>query len=339
MIKTEEIIVGSVAGIVAGAMMLATMQTGAVSSLNVTLFAAPAALAMLFVALAAIYIVSLGWSIMAGITATVIASLAIYVARSFPASLFCLILLFGPAAWVGHLTRKHRLSSVDKSTVWFPLDMIFLQLVAMIAIGFIALGVAFGYDIAAIANFMQRQLSPAARALFSDEQNQRIAEAYASIIPFLLPAMFVFLHVIVFYLSAIITRKTGRLARDRDDIPATANLPIVFAAIPIAGVAGMFFTDSPIYEISAVMAGAGLAAFTLTGLAEMHFMGRGRPWRMGALVAFYSIFILAMIIFTNALTTAIFFLLAILLVLAGLFRAAWRPRQFLPVTPADPPGV
>lgn len=314
MIKQNGIIIGLLAGIAAGLMMLAAMRAG------------PAMIIMLFAAPAAIYMASLGWGTVAGIGAATTACVIAFFAGGPAAAVFSLVLLFGPAAWTGHLANLGQPSADGKSTIWFPIDMIFLRLVVMIAIGFVVLGLIFGYDSATIEEGMLELLrefvGSQSDANLTDEGLQRSARLYAAMVPVILPAMWVFLHVTVFYVSAAIVRQSGKLARAKDDIPATANLPFAFVGLPLAGIVGMYVAGSPIYEIAAVMTGAGLAAFSLTGLAELHLTSRGKPSRPALLFAVYA--------FIFAFTLPLLFFAAL-----GVLRS-WRMRP--PPSPTNPPS-
>ena len=317
MIKANGLIVGLLAGIAAGLMMLAAMRAGATT------------IVMLFAAPAAIYIASLGWGTAAGVAATLVAAAVGLFVGGPAAAIFALVLLFGPAAWAGHLANLGQPSGDGKSILWFPLEAIFLRLVIMVIVGFVVLGLLLGYDSAEIETGMTELLrefaSSEADIAFNEENLQRSAELYASLIPVILPAMWVFLHVTVFYISAAIVRQSGKLVRQRDDIPATANLPFSFVGVPLAGMVGMYVAGSPVYEIAAVMAGAGIAALSLIGLAELHLNSRGRANRFALLFAVYALIV--------AFTLPLIFFAAL-----GAMRT-WRMRQppSPPNSPAGPP--
>jgi hypothetical protein len=127
------------------------------------------------------------------------------------------------------------------------------------------------------------------------------------------------LHVLVMHLSAMIVRQSGRLARPAEDIAATANLPVEALALPVAGITGMVLFAGPAYEIAAVAAGIGTAGFGLIGLAELHYVSRGRPGR--GVMLFVSYLVLVLFSFP-------------LLVFAGIgARRAIKRRNRMPPTP------
>ncbi|MGI9400788.1 MAG: hypothetical protein ACR2O0_06005 [Rhizobiaceae bacterium] len=303
-------IIGILAGLAAGLMIVAAFR-------SVT-----AALPMLFAAPIAIYIASLGWGTVAGFLAAIVGAAGAMVGGT-KIALFSALLMFLPAAWAGHLANLAQPSADGKSVIWYPLEGILVRLMASIAAGFIIAGFALGFDSTEIEKGMAALLKEFVKAgegaqAINEENLEESAKLYAALLPLIMPAIWLIMHVAVFNISAGISRLSGKIARPKDDIPATANLPAAMIAWPLGGIAGMFITASPIYEIAAVFAGTGLAAFALTGLAEFHYNTRGKPGRGLLLFSTY----LLIFMFTIPL-----FIFAIL----GMVRA-WRRNN-------APPGM
>lgn len=179
--------------------------------------------------------------------------------------------------------------------IWYPLPDIFLRLSLAVAAGFIVTGIAYGYETGAVAGMFKeffRELAAANPELPEPgtEELERTARLYAAMIPLIVPAMWLMVHVLVFYLSALIARQSGRLARQGWDIPAEASLPVAAIGLPLAGIVGMVAAPSPVYEVAAVMAGVGVAAFGLIGFAEIHHNSRNKPGRGLILFASWMLF-------------------------------------------------
>src|SRR5690606_23808885 len=94
---------------------------------------------------------------------------------------------------------------------------------------------------------------------------ERSARFYTALMPMAIGMLWLFLHVGVLYLSALIVRASGRMARPRDDIPAQANLPAQLAPLPVLSIVIMAIAPTPLYEASAVLAGATIGGFALVG--------------------------------------------------------------------------
>ncbi len=303
-------IIGILAGLAAGLMIVAAFR-------SVT-----AALPMLFAAPIAIYIASLGWGTVAGFLAAIVGAGGAMVAGT-QVGLFAALLMFLPAAWIGHLANLAQPSEDGKSIIWYPLERMLAHLMATVAAGFIIAGIALGFNSAEIERGMVALLKEFVQAgdgtqAINEDNLEDSAKVYAALLPLIMPAMWLIMHVAVLNISASISRLSGKIARPRDDIPATANLPASMIAWPLAGLAGMFITASPIYEIASVVAGTGLAAFALTGLAEFHYNTRGRPGR-------------GLLLFTTYLLIFMFTIPLLIFAVIGMVRA-WRRNS-------APPGM
>lgn len=264
--------VGVLAGIAAGLMVLAGLKAGSASL--VLIFAAPAA----------VYVASLGWGTVAGILAAIIASLAASYTGGFLSTVFAAALLFAPAAWAGHLTNLGQPDASGKGIVWYPLSSILVRMMIAIFAGFIVTATVIGFD----SDEISRELALVFGEFFdqspelekpSPERMAEIAGIYASLLPLALPGLWFLLHMLVFYLSAVVTRLSGQMARAQWDVPAETMLPRLALALPAAGIAAMLTGASPVYEIGATLMGVSIAGFGLVGLAELHYSARQKPGR------------------------------------------------------------
>jgi hypothetical protein len=308
-------IIGILAGIASGLMAIAALRAGT------------AALAMMFAAPIPVYLASLGWGTAAGFVAAALAAASGMIIGGVKSIVVTAALMFLPAAWVGHLANLGQ-RGADGTLIWFPLEKVFFHLAVAVIAGILVMGFVLRYDTAALQQMMldmMKELASSGRQspAVTEEGMARSARLYAALIPFLVPMIWLIIHVVIFYLAALIARRSGRLARPRDDIPATANLPFAATGIPLAGIVGMIFSTSPFYEIGAVMAGVGTGAFALVGLAELHLRSMGRPGRN-------------LMLFATYLLLFLFTLPIVILAIMGILRS-WR-RRMPPMPPATTGG-
>jgi hypothetical protein len=260
------------AGIAAGLMSLAGLRPSAIS------------LPLLIAAPLPVYVASLGWGTTAGIIAAIAATAAGLVWHGIAAAAVTAGLLFAPAALAGHLANLAQPDPQGKGLVWYPLSGILLRLAASVGVGFVIAGVALGYEANDITNafvgLFREVLSAEPGTTVPDEEMlQQSARTYAAMLPAVVPAMWLMAHVLVMHIAAVITARSGQLARPPEDIAANVRLPSSALAIPALGIAAMLLLPSPGYEIGAIATGVGVAAFALSGIAELHVVTRGRPAR------------------------------------------------------------
>ncbi len=309
-------IIGILAGIAGGLMALAGLK------------ATTMAVFLLFAAPAAVYIAALGWGTAAGLTAALVATAISFYDGVIAAPVAAGTLLFLPAAWAGHLVNLARRDTLapggPETTVWFPISGVLLRMMLALTAGFIITGWAVGFSGERVAMIFSELMGEAFKdnpqlAAPSPEMLARQAGIYASLIPLIVPAIWLMLHVLVIHLCAMIVHHSGRLARPAEDIAANATLPVQALALPVLGVVGMAIASGPLYEIAAVAAGIGIGGFGLIGLAELHYVSRGRPGR--GVMLFLSYFLLVLFSFP-------------LLIFAGMgVRRAFKSRNQPPSPP------
>lgn len=127
------------------------------------------------------------------------------------------------------------------------------------------------------------------------------------------------------WVAGRIAASTGRMARPWPDIPSTSypsGTPLLFAGATALSMAG-----GEAGRIAAAFAGSMFFAYVLVGLAIIHFVTRGQPWRPFVLWALY----LALVV----LNTAASVLIAIL----GLAESFSRFRRSPPSATPGPPST
>jgi hypothetical protein len=126
-----------------------------------------------------------------------------------------------------------------------------------------------------------------------------------------------------FWLAGRITLASGRLQRPWPDIPAIVYPPLTPLLLAVA--TGAAFLAGLPGLIAAGFAGPLFLAYVLLGLAVVHYMTRGRPWRPFALWGLYaSLFIM------NTIAS-------LAIALLGLAEAIWPMRRVTPPPKPPPP--
>jgi predicted membrane protein DUF2232 len=125
------------------------------------------------------------------------------------------------------------------------------------------------------------------------------------------------------WLAGRITMASGRLPRPWPDLAAIVYPPVTPLLLAVATGAG-FLAGLP-GMIAAGFAGPLFLAYVLLGLAVVHFMTRGRPWRPFALWGLYA----SLFIMNTVASLAI--------ALLGLAEAIWPMRKVSPPPKAPPP--
>lgn len=123
-----------------------------------------------------------------------------------------------------------------------------------------------------------------------------------------------------FWLAGRITQASGRLQRPWPDLGAM-TFPPTAPLLLAAATAASFLSDLP-GLIARSFSGPLFLAYVLLGLAVIHYVTRGKPWRPFILWALY-----ALLLVMNSLS-------ALVVALIGLTEAIWPMRQQLP-PPSD----
>jgi len=292
--KNSSIIIGALAGIAGGLMVLAAFNAGLLAF--VLLFAAPAA----------VYLASMGWGTVAGIVAAIVATVmsGVFGAPSF--AVLTGLLLFAPAAWVGHLTNLAQPAENGTGLVWYPLSAILLRLMTALTASFLIVGYSAGYStemfVGSFVDMMKQMAAsnPDLPALDEDLLMARAA-SYARLIPIIVPCIWLLLHVITAFVAANVTRRSGLLAREEEDIAATVNLPIEAAGFMAAGLIGSMFLSGTAAAAGSVFLGIALGGYALIGLAQLHYRTRpmaSRGFILGIAYGMIVLFTVPLFVFT-----------------------------------------
>ncbi|WP_062212143.1 hypothetical protein [Aureimonas sp. AU12] len=253
----------------------------------------PGALGLALIAPVPVLLASLGWGSKAGFLAAATAFIAIAAfLGSLNAGLTVLLSAGLPSAILGHVAGLARpidgpepaptpfgKAPAAPAMDWYPVSGILFAIALLATAACIGLGWLIGYDPSevgpAVAAALQAQSDASG---VSPEQAAELGRFVVAAVPFVQPAFLVLTLVICLYLSAAITRLSGRLPRPKDDLPATTTLPRL--ALPIFAVAlAACFLPGTIGLLGAVAVGSFSCAFTFVGLASVHRRTRGRAAR------------------------------------------------------------
>lgn len=146
-----------------------------------------------------------------------------------------------------------------------------------------------------------------------------IARVLYALLPFVSAASWLGSILLNLWAAARISAASGRMQRPWPDLPSTSYPPVT--PLLLAAALAAWMLPDPIGRVGAAFSGAMLFAYVLAGLAIIHFVTRGQPWRPFVLWALY----LSLVV----LNTAASVLIAIL----GLAESFTRFRREPP-----PPG-
>ena len=290
----RSILIGLLAGLAAGLLVTATVTT------------MPFAFFLPFVAAGVIYIATMGWGFQAGIASVIAGTGTIGVFTEISTALAGSAMLFVPAGWVGHLTNLGQTDEDRGGIHWYPLGTILFHLMAILVVVFITIGALGGVTEEALVNSFKQLFSEVMRQRpdmsgLTPEVIETQARAYATVIPLVAPGVWLLMHVLTAFAAAAITRRSGILAREREDIAASVALPPQAAGFLVAGLLGMLVLSGSVALAGAVMLGIAICGYGLIGLAQLHFKLRGNPAAFLVLtIAYGSVILLAFpfIVFT-----------------------------------------
>ncbi len=156
-----------------------------------------------------------------------------------------------------------------------------------------------------------------------DKTANDIAAILYQLLPFASAVSWMGTLLLNLWVAGRIAASTGRMQRPWPDIPSTAYPP--GTPLLLAGATALSMLGGDAGRIGAAFAGSMFFAYVLVGLAIVHFVTRGQPWRPFVLWALY----LALVV----LNTAASVLIAIL----GLAESFSRFRRTPPPARPGPP--
>lgn len=279
-------IVGAVAGVASGLLLIAANYAGVFAILLFLASPLP------------IYIAALAWGTRGGISASIMALLLLAVLSSPQSAILIAALITVPALVLGHQANLAQPDQSDPGTmIWYPLDRLLFHLCLSVCIGFIVAGLILGFNVDTLVPELVEHMKELGKnnpqlGVMQDDQLKALAEFYQNIIPFFLPATWVIVHVVNMHLAVKIARSSGRMPRPSDDIPTTTSLPKPALVILPLSLILMMMTQGALSQAASVFAGVFFMAFSLVGLAWLHLKTRINPGLRFSLFASYLLVIL-----------------------------------------------
>ena len=267
-----------------------------------------------------IYIAALGWGTIAGVVATVIVAIVTAVTSGAAGGLMIAMIIAAPAALAGHQANlAQQLSEDDEDLAWYPLSRILFWITILVAAAVLVFGLMMDFNPDKLGAQLAEQLktmlptSDNGPSLSQDELSL-IMTQNLKILPFMLPSLWIGIHMMNLVLGMRITRKLGVLARPHENVAAELNMPQFALGLMVVTLVGMGVTSAPISYVFAVMSGALVMAFSIVGLANFHLSIANWSARTPLLVLTYGVI-------------AILFFPVYLFSIAGVLRASRIPKK------------
>lgn len=317
--RSNRLLIGLVAGL-ASAVVFVSANAGPLPLRALLFFLTPLPL----------YIAGLGWGWLSALVGGVISALVVAAAAgSATGALTYAGVEAAPAVVLTYLATLHRVVPAPAGGVasveWYPVGRIVIAsglIAAILALLTLAV-MAESREalLATLKKFATEVLTREGGA--SQKPDPHTADEVAAVLYQLLP--FAMGSILLnLWTAGRITAASGRLERPWPDIPSTAYPPGTPLLLAVALAAWML--PEPIARLGAAFSGALVFAYVLVGLAIIHYVTRGQPWRPFILWALY----VALVILNTAAS--------LLIALLGLAESFSRFRRTPPPAAPGPPS-
>ena len=271
------VMIGAAAGVAAALLSVGSVVQTVLSFLLFMLSALPLLLA------------GLGWGPVAGGTAALVCTLAIYVFAGEPQAIIIAVTTVIPATLAAYNGGMARLEN-GRAVEWYPLGSILFVLTIAVAAGFILSGIYIDFPTVSgeLSVELVKRIAEADPEFAKDPlATMSLANFLINAVPFIQPSSWLLVMVANFWLALLISRRSGLFQRPKDDWPTSLRMPS--RALPLFAVAmAATFMSGGWQMIAWCIAGAFSMAFVLTGFAMLHRVSRGRAWRGAALWVAYA---------------------------------------------------
>lgn len=261
-----------------------------------------------------ILLTTMSWGLITGVFAAIVGLVGISIFALPMSALIVGLVSALPALIAGHLVGLARpadeMGGEQGMMLWYPLSEILGRVAMAIAIGFIAVGVAVGYNQALtqeMAALLVENFSASGQTL-PPEVADNLAVTLFKLIPMVQPGTWLLAFVGNLYLAIKIAQKSDLFARPDDDWRRALRMP-AFALIAFSGAVVVMFLGGSLAAAGAAIAGAMGTGYMVAGLAATHHKFEGNPAK-------------GMILFVIYLALAVFLPLAMIFVIIGLFEKA-----------------
>lgn len=285
------VLIGLVAGLIT-AVVFISATTGPLLSRVVLLLLTPLPL----------FLVGFGWGWMATLAAGVVGTLAMALVTTPAFGAVFAISQAIPSAVLVYLVTLNRPAAapgpdVDPNTgiEWYPVGRIVIWAAAISGLMALAAMLMIGPDLdtlrAAIRKLIDEVLKPQIEAMNGGKVLQEsdignLTEAGLYILPAATAFSWMLTVLFNLWLAGRITLASGKLPRPWPDIPAMRfprSTPLALAATT-----ALTFIPGYVALAASAVSGALYFAYVLMGLAVIHYITRGQPWRPFALWGLYA---------------------------------------------------
>jgi hypothetical protein len=316
------ILLSAAAGLIS-AIVFASATTGAPLLRMVLYFLTPLPL----------YLAGLGLGPTAVGIAALTATIAILTLANGPVGFLFAASTAAPAVLLSRLTLLNRSTGNGEEVEWYPIGRLLtvaaafggaVALISLVMLGGGEEGLAKAVR-TALDGFAKSELArmPGAPAL-TDAQIDEMAKSALKLLPWALGVLSTATIVLNLWLSGRLTLASGRLMRPWPKL-TTVAVPGAATFVLLGGLALSFLGGLP-GLIGASMAGAFILVFALVGLATIHVVSEGSPWRSFLLAATY-----ATVVFLTSPA-------AILLAIIGIAETVFKYRSYGPGPPPENPN-
>ena len=264
------LLVGIAGGIASALLFAAVLGGGALATPLFSLSPLPVAIA------------ALGWGTLPGLVAAAVAAGIAAVALSPLVGLVFALAAVGPMAWYGHLCGLAR-EGEDGTLEWYPLWRVFTAMVVATPVTLVLVGYLLGISVEDAAAGLADALieagleGPAGEPVVRDDV-LAATRFYVRLMPVTLTMLWLTLMVFNLWLAGRIVRRSDRLRRPWEPLPAAPGLPAALAlAFPVALLAA--FGEGALALSAGAVAGGVAMGFALVGFATVHVLTAGNPAR------------------------------------------------------------
>lgn len=281
--NNKSILIAVICGLLTAVMLFAPLRLGAAGAF------------ILFLSVLPLHVSTLGFGSLAGLVSAAVAAIVFAIGFGPLPALASFALTLLPAVWLGHMAGLMR--EEDGQDEWFPLSTLLFRLILLCAALVIATGIISGYDAQTLATtidelyanmFKAMKDAPSGVNVPDEATMQNLAKQGTLILPVIMPISLILMHVINIHLGARFARSRDWMLRPKDDIPANVGLPMIAVGLLAVALVGTFFGGN-IALVAKVFVGALTAGFAMVGLAVIHFMLRGSPFKNMILTVCYAV--------------------------------------------------
>jgi len=262
--------------------ILITIAAGLTSAFCVMASFGVGAIAILLLLLAPlpIYIATLSNGTAVGIGSSILAIMVAATAISPQVAIGIGLAFTIPASIIAN--QANLAQETDNGMEWYPLPKLFFNLCVILCLGVSCLAFLSGFN----AQALSLELTTALQTAFenssrpppmSKDELQNFVQLVVKVFPFTLGGFWLVVHIMNLNFASSICRASNMMPRPQDDIATTVSLPKISLAIMLVSLLLSIGLSGIMQFITMIIAGTFVMAFTLIGLASLHYKLRSNP--------------------------------------------------------------